>query len=910
MRKVFFVLLIGFWGLFNYSYPSDFDFYPGATYKPDIPTLNQIVGHAWGEQITTHAEMERYLRALAAAATSKIKVVEYGQTWEARTLYYLVVASDENMARLEAIRSGMQKLADPRKTSKAEAENLIKTLPSVAWLAYSVHGDEISSTDAALLTAYHLIAAQNDTLAEMVLNNTVVIIDPLQNPDGRERFIQYYQQTRGRWPDPDQQAAEHNEDWPSGRMNHYLFDMNRDWFALTQPETRGRVRAFLEWYPQVYVDLHEMGANSTYYFPPPAAPLNPELTPSQSQWLERFGRKNAKWFDRLRFDYFTREIFDSFYPGYGEGWPMFHGAIGMTYEQASTKGLVVQREDELTLHYREAVQHHFISSLSTLETAARHHEALLRYFYDYRQSAIQDGARDPNNEFILPPGRDLNRVKKLVLLLINQGIEVKKAEAPFRNARVKDYFNDRMQSKEFPAGTYLVSLAQPAKRLAKTLLARHTPMDETFRQEQIRRYQKRLPDEIYDITGWSLPLLFDVEMYMAEVPSTGRFIMLSQPEKGVGQIKGGTTSLVYLIPWSSNSAAFALAQIHRQNLRVYSSDKAFSLNGVQFPSGTLIIKVKENPADLHERLQKMAEDTGVEIVATSSSWVQEGVNFGSERVNFLKKPKIALAYHQPTHPYSAGWTRYVLEQQYGYPVTIINTQQMSNMDLNKYNVVILPNSASFFGDYGKMFGESEVNKFKSWLQNGGTLITFGEATRWLTEEKVKLLETTPEYRGGKPVKPKKKSEKTPEGEPPAEPESPSVAPPIEPFDFERAILPEDELPAATPGALMRVTLDTEHWLAFGYDGDATVLVQSRNIFTPIKLDKGRNVGVFMKENEVLLSGFTWEDGHKQIANKAYLLYQPHGSGHVVAFAEDPNFRAFADGLNLLFLNAIFFGPAH
>ncbi|MCG8606734.1 M14 family metallopeptidase, partial [bacterium] len=398
----------------------DFDFYPKAQYNPQIPTLEQIVGHAWGEKITSHGEMEKYIQALAAASPNII-LQEHGKTWEGRTLYHMIVASEPNLARLDEIKSGLQKLADPRTIRDSEAEELIESLPSVAWLAYGVHGNEISSTDAGLLTAYHLAASQTDTLAKLVLANSIVILDPLENPDGRDRFVNYYRQTRGAQPDPDQQAAEHNEAWPGGRTNHYLFDMNRDWFALTQPETQGRVKAYLEWFPHVFVDLHEMGSNSTYYFAPPADPMNPEIPKAQNDWLRRFGQNNARWFDRMQFDYFTREVFDSFYPGYGEGWPMFHGSIGMTYEQASARGLVVKREDETTMHYRDAVQHHFISSLSTAETAARNHEDLLRYFYEYRKSAIAEGAAGAVKEYILPPGNDPNRTVKLIAKLVSQG---------------------------------------------------------------------------------------------------------------------------------------------------------------------------------------------------------------------------------------------------------------------------------------------------------------------------------------------------------------------------------------------------------------------------------------------------------------------------------------------------------
>ncbi|MCI0665964.1 MAG: M14 family metallopeptidase, partial [Acidobacteria bacterium] len=341
-----------------------FEFYPGAKYDPAIPTLKQITGHDWGEQITSHHEAVSYIEALSKAGGGRIKLVKYGETWERRALYVITIGSSANISRIEEIKSAMQRLADPRSIPQNEANSLFSRLPSSAWLICGVHGNEISSVDAALLTAYHLLAAQNDELVETAIKNSIILIDPMQNPDGRDRFINYFRQTTGRFPDADLQSAEHNEVWPGGRTNHYLFDMNRDWFAQTQPETRGRTRFYLEWFPQVVADLHEMGTNSTYYFAPPALPWNPNLTRTQLEWLGKFGRNHASWFDRFRFDYFTRENYDSFYPGYGEGWPLFHGSIGMTYEQASVRSLVAKRDDETVMHYRDSVWHHFIASLS------------------------------------------------------------------------------------------------------------------------------------------------------------------------------------------------------------------------------------------------------------------------------------------------------------------------------------------------------------------------------------------------------------------------------------------------------------------------------------------------------------------------------------------------------------------
>lgn len=892
-----YMMLLCFQSLFSQS----FEFYVGAVYDPNVPTLKKVVGHDWAEKITLHHEAERYIHALAEASP-RIELIKYAESWEGRPLYYLIVASEKNLGRVAEIKQAMQKLADTRNLTATQADELINNMPAIVWLTYGVHGNEISSTDAALLMAYHLAAAQNDSVSQKILAQGVVLIDPMQNPDGRDRYVNYLRQTQGRWPDENQLSAEHNELWPSGRVNHYLFDMNRDWFANTQPETQGRTRSFLEWHPQVFVDLHEMGSGQTYYFAPPADPKNPNMTTQQADWLTRFGRNNAKWFDRFRFDYFTREIFDSFYPGYGEGWPIFQGAIGMTYEQAGADGLVIQRDDETLLRYRDAVHHHFIASLSTAEMAANNRVELLRYFYNYRRTAIEEGSRELVKEYIITPGSDPNRAVKLAALLMQQGIEVKRAEAGFTNSRVRDYFEGKLVSKNFPAGTFVVPLAQPAKRLLKTLMDRQTDMDKEFIEEQLQRRKKRLPDEFYDVTGWSLPLLYNVECYTAEIASAGNLIALKTPPAAQGQVYGGPAHLAYLLAWGKNSSAAALADLLRQNVRVHSSDKEFTLEGRKFPRGSLIIKIKDNPDDLFARMQKLATDHGIDVYATNNSWVSEGVNFGSSHVQFIRKPKIALAYNMPTSPLSAGWTRYVLEQMYGYPVTVINTWQIGAADLDKFNVLILPDGSGFWGGgYSAILNENIVQRLKTWIRSGGTLITFGDATHWLTQEKVDLLATSRELKNGKPERKAGKDEKDE-----APPTTASGA-----YDLEKAIQPKDELPEYTPGALLRLQLEPAHWLSAGYDdGRAIAMVESRNIYTPLTLDKGVNVGVYLAEDKVVASGFTWETSRKQIANKAYLMYQRLGRGHVIAFAEDPNYRAFMDGLNLLFMNAVLLGPAH
>ncbi|MGE5814697.1 MAG: M14 metallopeptidase family protein, partial [Acidobacteriota bacterium] len=345
--------------------------WPGASYDPKIPTVKSVLGYDVGEEITSPDGLVTYMKALSAAAPDRTRLVQYAKSWEGRPLYLMVIASPERIARLDDTKTALKRIADPRGLSPADAERLVKELPAVTWLIHGVHGNEISSCEAAMAEAYHILASQGDSSIDQVLRDSIVLIDPSQNPDGRARFLSTTLQGRAYPPDPEPFSAEHDEPWPGGRANHYLFDMNRDYFSLSQPETQGREAVFLEWFPQVVADLHEMGGNSTYYFAPPAVPINPHITKEQMKWLDAFGRENAAAFDARGFAYFTREVYDSFYPGYGESWPMYHGAIGMTYEQASTRGLVLRREDATLLRYRDAVTHHFTSAVTTAITAAK-----------------------------------------------------------------------------------------------------------------------------------------------------------------------------------------------------------------------------------------------------------------------------------------------------------------------------------------------------------------------------------------------------------------------------------------------------------------------------------------------------------------------------------------------------------
>jgi hypothetical protein len=859
--------------------PQPISLAPGVRYNAGIPTLQQVVGHDFGEDMSSPEQIHAYLKALAAAVPDRVRLVEYARSWEGRPLHVLVIGSPERLARLDQVKADLRRLADPRSLSQVDADRLVEDLPVVTWLMHSVHGNEVTSSDAALAEAYHIVAAEGDAGVDLIRRNSIVLIDPLQNPDGRARFLSVNEQARASVPDADPASAEHDEPWPGGRSNHYLFDMNRDYLALSQPETRGRVKIGLEFYPHVVADLHEMDGDSTYYFAPPADPANPYITAKQLEWLTKMGRENARRFDERGFEYFVREVFDSFYPGYGESWPIFQGAIGMTFEQASPRGLRHRREDKTVLTYREGVVHHFTAAIGTAETAARNREAILRDFLEYRRSAVQEGERGAVREYLIPPGNDQARLDRLAELLSAHGVEARRALEPVKTA-----------SRTLPAGTLVVPVAQPTSRLARNLIDPSIQMDEKFIKEQERRRKKRLGDQIYDVTAWSLPLLYDLEVIPAAVATTIR----TEPAtlSAAATMPLPAAKIGYLMPWGA-AAASATVEALRAGIRIRTADEPFTHNGRKFPIGTAIVRVSDNRADLAALLGPIARRHRVEIVPIDESWTDAGISLGSSQVVTLKVPRVAMAWDSPAQSGSAGWARYVLERRFGQAVTVFRTDTLRRVDLRDYDVLVLA-----AGNYSEALGEDGVKRLKDWVRAGGTVVTIGEASRWATRDKVGLLETRTELRGGKP-----------DVEPPADEKKPAEEP-KKPFDLEQAIQPDREPPDPTPGAIVRVVLDMEHWMSAGFDGEIQAIVEGQRIFTPIKLDKGRNVGVYAAKDRLIAAGFTWDNPKEQLPQKAFLLHQPMGQGHIIAFAEDPNYRAIPDATMLLFINAVLLGPAH
>lgn len=864
--------------------PANFEYWPGASYDPAIPTLKKVIGHESGERITRPEDAVRYLGALRRAAPTRMRLFEYAKSWENRPLVYAVIGSEANIARLDAIKADIARVSDP----SAPLGDALSKLPATVFLSYGVHGNEISSTDAALMTAYHLLAAKGDPTADKILLDALVFIDPMQNPDGRARFVHNFEIAEGLENSGSAIAAERNEPWPGGRTNHYLFDMNRDWFALTQPETRGRIRLLREWRPLVFVDLHEMGTESTYFFSPEARPYNPHLVASQRESLEVFGRNNAKWFDRNGFPYFTREVYDAFYPGYGASWPSYYGAIAMTYERGSARGLLADRRKGPDFHYRDSVRQHFLASIGTAEAAAVNHNKLWRDFRAYQETAVTEGRRGGVGAYVLPAGHDDAAAFRLAGLLTQQGAEVLTA---------KNSFSACGQS--FAAGSHVVSTAQPAKRLIRNLLDPQVDLEAEFLAEQERRRAKDLGDEIYDVTAWSLPMMMGVRSVACEggAPGGGNFVSHGGRLTRAGALAGPESAVAFLVPWGERPATQFLARALRAGLTLSSSDRAFTAGGRAYPAGTLIFQQADNPADLRARLARFARETGANVVAAGDSWVSEGPNFGSEHVVAMRAPKIAIAWDEPTSPNVAGATRYVIERQFDFPATAVRVEDMNNRALDGFDVLILPGG----GDYATALGKSGVERLKGWVDRGGVLVVTGSATRFAADPEAGLLS----IRRENAAKPEDGGEKAPE-------DQSTVDGTILADDAAatKAIAPVKEGPDATAGVLLNAAVDADHWLAAGVKQQVVALYSGGDIYTPAKLDAGVNVARFAGADAVLASGYLWAETKAQLAHKPFVVIEGKGDGMVIAFTADPTTRAYLDGLNTLLANALFRAPAH
>lgn len=837
-----------------------------------VPTFEQAVGHAFGARITQHHEMVHYLERLAETSP-RVTVERLGESWEGRVFLVAIVTAQENHARLEAIRTANGRLADPRGLESDEAATLIADQPAVVWFGGSIHGFELSGSEGALKLLEHL-TTRNDPATMEVLRNTVVLIDPMLNPDGRDAFAHINHEYIGREPSPNR------DDWSNDfsgwqalkfRTGHYFFDNNRDWFAHTQPVARDRVAFFMRWPPQVAVDMHEMSPDVEFYFDPPGDPANPYFPAFSLRWFETFGDAYAAAFDSAGFEYMTRERYNYFYPGYTSSRAYQGGAVAMLYEQASTRGLTLTRGDGTVRTLADALEQQYLAAWTATRVAAGNRERLLREYLDSKRAAISDGRRGIRRYLVDPREGDPGLVRELVHLLARNGVEIDVLGGETRLSGVRDRTGRALGQRTFPTGTFVVETAQPTGRLIGTLLEPETPIPEDFLRLARTRVERAENPRFYDITGWSLPLLFNLGVYGTTDGRALTTASAAHPEPE-GATDGGPerASYAYLLDGSNAATAAALYHLKARGYRAAVLTAPSRIDGQAVASGTGIVRVGQNDSTMHAAVRDVARRYGIAVRAVATGLADSGFPaLGSGDHTFNLKPStIAILAEDGVQGYSFGWAWYTLDRQYEIPVTVLKTRSVAGTELERYDVIVVPSGSST--QLATALGEDGLERLKRWVQDGGTLVTIGGSTDFARTQFELALRSWYDTDDGK--------------------------------DAQRFNV---------PGAIFRTELNKRHWATAGYDGDLPVLVGSSRIYLAPDgaPNRRRRVIATYAATAPRIAGHAWPESLDRLAGAVFAYEERVGGGRVIIFAEDVNFRGYHRGLNRLFLNAVVLGPS-
>jgi hypothetical protein len=897
-------------GLGNYDVP----FFEGGAYRSDVQSPSEFLGFELGSAPMGHSQALSYLSYLADSF-SNAYLVEYARTYEGRGLYYLTVTSESHAQNLDQVREKIGKLADPRKLSgDGEANAIIESTPAVAWMAYGIHGDELSSCDAAVQLAYQLVAG-TDAVTRNIRDHVVVCIDPMQNPDGRMRWLTQLEQWNSVVPNTDTQSLHHRGFWPWGRGNHYLFDLNRDWFAHVHPESRGRCQAILKWNPQFLLDCHEMGPLDTYLFSPPREPFNPFMISQIHKWWRIYSADQGEAFDHYGWSYYTREWNEELFPGYGSSWGIYIGAIGMLYEQAGVDGSAVKRRDGSVMTYRETVHHQFISSMANLKTTADHRAELLTDFYNEKKRATGNRGRGKSGAFVVAPSDNGSRLDRFASTLQGQNIDVEVASEAFKLRRATTTGGKEIRGLEMPKGSLIIRLDQPMRALLETILQFDIRLTDDFLEIQRKEVLKHNRSKLYENTGWSLLLGYNLASYRTEsVPGVKTTSWTATPV--AGGIEGGSPKYGYAVDNADDRSYVLLARLLERGYKVWGARKEFNAAGRAFAAGGYVIRNSGNEALAEAELEALAQETGVRVYGVNSSLGRPGADLGGAEFVLLQKPRIGLVGGSNISTYGFGAIWHLLDSRLNYPASTLVVTALAGMDLRKYNVIILPHSAGTTA-MKRLIGEAGIKKLKTWVKDGGTLIANRHSAAFLADSSVtissvrqkrQVLKKIAEYdswlewskaaespkvdsldmweaRKGTVDEDEKKKER----------------------DFE-ALKLEDELARRLRprGVILNAVLDKTHWLSFGEPSPVPVMVSTGYAY--VSKSKVEVAARFAAEDDLRLSGLLWPEARARWSDTAYATRERVGNGQVILFAGYPNFRAYFHGGERMLQNAIFLGP--
>lgn len=858
LAPLFIFFLIGIPVLAQNAYER-FQFEPDLNYNSEITSPAEFLGHELGEAFTFHYKVMDYFKKLDEES-DKLILFKYGTTYEGRGLYYAVISSDENQSNIEAIRDANVELANnPESTS-------IDGKPVVVWLSYNVHGNEASSSEAAMQTAYRLIAA-NDDETQNWLENAVVIIDPMINPDGRDRYVYWYKSSRANILNTDANDLEHDEIWPGGRTNHYWFDLNRDWVWLVHPESQGRIAAYQQWMPQVHMDFHEQSFNNNYFAMPGTTPRNLELPSEYDKWADAFGRGLIKEFDKAMVNYASREAFDFFYPGYGSSYPSVMGGIGMLAEQGghSRGGRAVKTDDGYILTLRQRIFDHYTNGVSIIKTAVENKDGLLNYF----KNSLSQSAQKRNTKAYILPNNKNDYTYQVVNMLLKHGVKVERATRDFNQRNSFSYWDGSSSSRSFKSGDFIIKTNQPRHLFINTLF----------------RNQMEIEDSVmYDMATWSVPMAYnlDAAWTTANVGVAAEELAVEIEYKS--GMENAAAQYAYVIDWKQRHAPKALARLWEMGYNVRSAERTFTSKGVTYSEGSLIILIGRNYEkrdQIKADMQKVADEANVVIKGFDTGRMDEGMDLASGDSQPVKKPKVALMIDSPFSSYTSGQLWFLFDRWTEFGIDRIRSGSFNRINLGEYDVILMPGARGGLDD---VWTESQIEELKEWVRDGGILIGTEGSGAWLSKEEsgftdVELFE-----------------------------EDDEDSTQIDPESYTKYADREDVSGLKRiPGSAFKAEIDNTHPLAFGMSDKLYSLKFGDNALVPST--SFQTVGFYLNDkDEILASGYASDENKEKAAGMAFAAVKNMGSGKVVFLLDNTQYRMFWVGPSRMVQNAVMLLP--
>lgn len=818
-----------------------------VSYNPNIPTPKSVIYHEVGEWHVTHDRLVNYMKALDQAS-DRITLQVSGYTYEGRPQLAMIITSPKNHAQIETIRKEHLKLSDANQSSSLNLDNM----PIVVWQGYSIHGNESSGSNAALLTAYYLAAAQGAAVEDL-LEKVVIIFDPSFNPDGLNRFANWANMHKSKTMVADPQAREFNEVWPGGRFNHYWFDLNRDWLPAQHVESRSRLKVYHDWKPNILTDHHEQGSNATFFFQPGVpSRVNPN-TPNRNQELTAaIGNFHAKFLDSIGSMYFTKEGYDDFYYGKGSTYPDINGAVGILFEQASSRGHA-QETDNGLLTFPFTIRNQFVTSLSTLEAARALRKEMLAFQRDFYKDVAKESEAFPVKAYVFGDEKDKSRTNMFIEMLQRHQVKVYSLKT--------DVTAD---GKNFKAGqAYVIPTAQQQFKIIKTVF------EKTF------EYKDSL---FYDVTAWTMSLAFGLPNAEIKTPATNLLgDELTATPVAEGKLIGGVSSNAYIFRWDDYYAPKLLYRLQSRGLITKVATQKFGagINGKQeaFGYGSIVIPVKiqnRSEAEIFQLLNDAIKGTGVDVYSTGSSLSVGGVDLGSNSMANIRAPRVMMFGGTGTSATDVGEIWHLMDQRFGIPVSIVDVDRFNAINTARYNVIIMPS-----GSYSNL-DKNAQDKLRTWIAGGGTLIATEDATNWLARNGM----TKVIFRDAADKK-----------------DTTAMLPYYLRSDEQRA--------KDMAGSLFEAKLDPTHPLCYGYGQNTVSIFKSNTLFMDQNNDPYDSP--VMYTDNPLQSGYLYRGYRDKVKNSAVVNIDQLGRGRVISMVDNLNFRAFWLGTSKIFLNAVVFG---